>query len=68
MFQPTYALYWEGLIIGFLAVIPTILVTWRIITPAMRKDVVDWLDRKWVWIKEDIQRDLGNDAPHRRTY
>lgn len=68
MFETNPFLFWDGLIIGVLSIIPVILLTWRIITPAMRKAVIDWLDRRWTWLKEDTAKDCGREVPHRRTY
>lgn len=57
-----FALFWEGVICGAMASIPVILLVWHVITPAMKKEVIEFLQRRLTYLKEDTEK------AHYRTY
>ena len=66
--RPTYMLFWEGATATILAVIICIPILWRIITPEMRKEVINVVDRWWRRFKQDAWKDLDEECPHRRPH
>lgn len=57
-----FSLYWEGVACGVLALVPIILLTWKVITPRMKKEVIEFLQRRLTYLKEDTEK------AHYRTY
>ena len=57
-----FTLYWEVVVCGVMATIPVILLTWHVITPRMKKEVLEFLQRRLTYLKEDTEK------AHYRTY
>ena len=68
VFKPTYALFWEGLGIGIVGSIFAIIMVWKLMTPDMRKAVIQFIDAKWTTFVQDSWRFTGQECPHRRPH